>query len=87
MFLFFALINIEQMMMMMMISFSIRPYLEKTGMGQYFFSSPKTWRKFLLKPRLNPFLSVPWRNTGERTASEGTHMVTKSQSALRLVFT
>lgn len=47
-------------------------HLEKTGTGQYLASSPNTWRKFLLKPRLKPFLSVPWRNTGERTASEGT---------------
>lgn len=44
-------------------------HLEKTGIGQYLTSSPNTWRKFLLKPRLKPFLSVPWRNTGERTAS------------------
>lgn len=56
----------------------LRLYLEKTGIGQYFASSPKTWWKFLLKPRLKPFLSVPWRNTGERTASEGTHTGTKS---------
>lgn len=55
------------------------PYLEKTGIGQYLASSPKTWRKFLLKPRLKPFLSVPWRNTGERTASERTHMEPRSQ--------
>lgn len=42
-------------------------------MGQYLTSSPKTCRKFLLIPKLNPFLSVPWRNTGARTASEETH--------------
>lgn len=56
-----------------------RAHLEKTGIGQYLASSPKTWRKFLLKPRLKPFLSVPWRNTGERTASGRTHMEMTSQ--------
>lgn len=59
------------------------PHLEKTGMGQYFTSSPKTWRKFLLTPRLKPFLSVPWRNTGERTASERTQ-TEKIQSDMKM---
>lgn len=42
------------------------------GTGQYLASSPKTWRKFLVKPRLKPFLSGPWRKTGARTASKPT---------------
>lgn len=46
-------------------------YLEKTGSGQYFFSSPNTWRKFLLIPKLKPFLSVPCWNAGARKASDG----------------
>lgn len=49
------------------------PYLENTGMGQCLPSSPKTWRRFFRQPRLKPFLSAPWRNTGERTASERAH--------------
>lgn len=60
-----------------------RPHLENTGIGQYLPSSPKTWQRFLLKPRLKPFLSAPWRNTGERTASEGTHTHTHTISAWR----
>jgi len=57
-------------------------YLEKTGRGQYFTSSPKTWRKFLLKPRLKPFLSGPWRNTGARTASE----ITDTERGVSLLY-
>ena len=61
-------------------------YLEKTGRSQYLLSSPNTWRKFLLKPRPKPFLSVPWRKAGPRTASDrDTHKLALSFAYFTIV--
>ena len=61
-------------------------YLEKTGRSQYLLSSPNTWRKFLLKPRPKPFLSVPWRKAGPRTASDrDTHKLVLSFAYFTIV--
>lgn len=44
-------------------------YLEAMGSNQSFFSSPNTCWRFFTKPRLNPFLSGPFWNTGAEKAS------------------
>lgn len=44
-------------------------YLEAIGSNQSFFSSPNTCWRFFTKPRLNPFLSGPFWNTGAEKAS------------------
>lgn len=46
------------------------PRLENTGNSQYFFSSPNTCLRFLLKPKLKPFLSVLWWNMGALNTSK-----------------
>lgn len=45
-------------------------YLVKTGNNQNLFSSPKTCLRFLLKPKLKPFLSVPCLKIGALNASK-----------------
>jgi len=40
------------------------------GMHQHSLLSPNTWVMFLRKPRVKPFLSGPFLNTGALNASE-----------------
>lgn len=46
------------------------PWLEAIGSNHSFFSSPNTCWRFFTKPRLNPFLSGPFWNTGVEKASK-----------------